>query len=52
MFIVELWHLGEKVVVNGEINEAEVMLAVLGLIDVVMIANPVKNYIHSFCLVT
>ncbi|WP_223358251.1 TIGR00645 family protein [Leifsonia sp. ZF2019] len=39
VFIVELWHLGEKVVIHGEIKEAEVMLAVLGLIDVVMIAN-------------
>ncbi|WP_290474102.1 TIGR00645 family protein [Leifsonia sp. 71-9] len=39
VFIVELWHLAEKVVVEGNINEAEVMLVVLGLIDVVMIAN-------------
>lgn len=39
VFLVELWHLAEEVILNGHINEAEVMLAVLGLIDVVMIAN-------------
>ncbi|WP_025159347.1 TIGR00645 family protein [Leifsonia aquatica] len=39
VFIVELWHLAEKVVISGDIDEAAVMLAVLGLIDVVMIAN-------------
>jgi uncharacterized protein (TIGR00645 family) len=45
VFMVELWHLAESVFagfVNGEgihIEEAEIMLSVLGLIDVVMIAN-------------
>jgi uncharacterized protein (TIGR00645 family) len=39
VFIVELWHLAEDVIVSGHIDEAAVMLAVLGLIDVVMIAN-------------
>ena len=45
VFMVELWHLAESVFsgfFNGEglhIEEAEIMLSVLGLIDVVMIAN-------------
>ncbi|WBU39237.1 TIGR00645 family protein [Homoserinibacter sp. YIM 151385] len=40
VFMVELWHLIEEVVADpAHISEATVMLAVLGLIDVVMIAN-------------
>lgn len=40
VFMVELWHLGEEVVTHWpKIEEATIMLAVLGLIDVVMIAN-------------
>ena len=40
VFMVELYHLAETVLVDPlHISEAEVMLAVLGLIDVVMIAN-------------
>jgi uncharacterized protein (TIGR00645 family) len=40
VFMVELWHLVEEVIAHPtEINEAVIMLAVLGLIDVVMIAN-------------
>ncbi len=40
VFMVELYHLGEKVLANPlKIKEAEIMLGVLGLIDVVMIAN-------------
>ncbi len=47
VFMVELWHLGEQVIgsflfpdnSHYEFTEATVMLAVLGLIDVVMIAN-------------
>ena len=39
VFMVELWHLAEEVLIEGHISEADVMLAVLGLIDVVMIAN-------------
>ncbi|ANF31779.1 TIGR00645 family protein [Leifsonia xyli] len=40
VFMTELWHLGEEVLAHpGSIAEADVMLAVLGLIDVVMIAN-------------
>lgn len=40
VFIVELVHLTEKVVSDpSHVDEAYVMLAVLGLIDVVMIAN-------------
>ena len=35
-FMVELWHLFEKA---NHISETEIMLTVLGLIDVVMIAN-------------
>jgi uncharacterized protein (TIGR00645 family) len=37
-FLVELWHLVDHVAAN-EIGETEIMLAVLGLVDVVMIAN-------------
>ena len=47
VFMVELWHLGEQVIgsfmfpgdEHYQFTEATVMLAVLGLIDVVMIAN-------------
>ena len=40
VFMVELYHLGEKVLAHPlEIKESEIMLGVLGLIDVVMIAN-------------
>jgi uncharacterized protein (TIGR00645 family) len=40
VFIVELWHLTETVISDPtHVDEAYVMLAVLGLIDVVMIAN-------------
>ena len=40
VFVVELIHLGETVIHDGlAIDEAEVMLFVLGLIDVVMISN-------------
>lgn len=40
VFIVELWHLTETVIADPtHVDEAYVMLAVLGLIDVVMIAN-------------
>ncbi|WP_424980833.1 TIGR00645 family protein [Microbacterium sp. S308A+] len=39
VFMVELWHLIEKVFSGHGLNESQVMLAVLGLIDVVMIAN-------------
>lgn len=35
-FMLELWHLVSKV---GHLREAEIMLIVLGLVDVVMIAN-------------
>ncbi len=41
VFMVELWHLIVDDVMNNitHINEATIMLSVLGLIDVVMIAN-------------
>lgn len=40
VFLVELWHLTEDILFGlEELNEAAIMLAVLGLIDVVMIAN-------------
>ena len=40
VFVVELWHLTEEVISDpSHVDEAYVMLAVLGLIDVVMIAN-------------
>ncbi|MFE6613366.1 TIGR00645 family protein [Amycolatopsis sp. NPDC057786] len=35
-FMLELWHLITKI---GSLNESEIMLIVLGLVDVVMIAN-------------
>ena len=39
-FMVELWHLAEGVIADPtHIEEATIMLSVLGLIDVVMIAN-------------
>ncbi|MET0934046.1 MAG: TIGR00645 family protein [Mycetocola sp.] len=40
VFLQELWHLGDEVINHSaDVTEASVMLAVLGLIDVVMIAN-------------
>ncbi|PWC08308.1 TIGR00645 family protein [Mycetocola zhujimingii] len=40
VFVQELWHLGDDVINHSaDVTEASVMLAVLGLIDVVMIAN-------------
>ncbi|WP_217183734.1 TIGR00645 family protein [Streptomyces sp. AC495_CC817] len=40
VFMIELWHLISEVVLHPtEINESVIMLSVLGLIDVVMIAN-------------
>jgi uncharacterized protein (TIGR00645 family) len=40
VFAQELWHLGDEVINHAaDVTEASVMLAVLGLIDVVMIAN-------------
>jgi uncharacterized protein (TIGR00645 family) len=40
VFMVELYHLAEKIITNPfKIQEAAIMLGVLGLIDVVMIAN-------------
>ena len=40
VFMVELWHLAEGVIADPlHIDEATIMLAALGLIDVVMIAN-------------
>ena len=39
-FMVELWHLLQKV---PTLTEAQIMLIVLGLIDVVMIANLLIN---------
>ena len=40
VFLIELYHLAEDIVVHGgSVNESSIMLAVLGLIDVVMIAN-------------
>ncbi|MFF2390518.1 TIGR00645 family protein [Agromyces sp. NPDC058064] len=40
VFLVELWHLGEEALHDlTHIDEATIMLMVLGLIDVVMIAN-------------
>lgn len=38
-FFMELWHLITMAMKVGEVKEADVMLVVLGLIDVVMIAN-------------
>lgn len=40
VFMLELWHLGDEVINHSaNVTEATVMLAVLGLVDVVMIAN-------------
>lgn len=40
VFMIDLWHLIETVIHDiAHLNEATIMLAVLGLIDVVMIAN-------------
>ncbi|GAB3575377.1 TIGR00645 family protein [Leifsonia lichenia] len=40
VFMVELWHIAADVIAHPtHIEEADIMLAVLGLIDVVMIAN-------------
>ena len=39
LFMVELWHLVSNAFVGGHTSETETMLVVLGLIDVVMIAN-------------
>jgi uncharacterized protein (TIGR00645 family) len=39
LFMVELWHLVASAFTSGHISETETMLVVLGLIDVVMIAN-------------
>jgi len=40
VFLTELWHLGEEIILHGgSVDESVIMLAVLGLIDVVMIAN-------------
>ncbi|MET1043272.1 MAG: TIGR00645 family protein [Microbacteriaceae bacterium] len=40
VFLIELWHLAEIVISDPlHVEEAEIMLLVLGLIDVVMIAN-------------
>lgn len=40
LFMVELWHLvGNTFAGGSHVNETEIMLVVLGLIDVVMIAN-------------
>lgn len=39
LFMMELWHLVSAAFSSGHISETETMLVVLGLIDVVMIAN-------------
>lgn len=39
LFLIELGHLVQNVFGNGQVNETQIMLIVLGLIDVVMIAN-------------
>ncbi|NTV11993.1 MAG: TIGR00645 family protein [Zoogloea sp.] len=39
LFMAELWHLVHATIITGEVSETETMLVVLGLIDVVMIAN-------------
>lgn len=39
IFLKELWHLLDHAIIHGEMGEADVMLTVLGLIDVVMVAN-------------
>jgi len=38
-FLKELWHLAHEVFSGHGLGEAEIMLSVLGLVDVVMIAN-------------
>ncbi|MEO6472764.1 MAG: TIGR00645 family protein [Aeromicrobium sp.] len=38
-FWIELWHLVEEFVTKGHISENAIMLTVLGLVDVIMIAN-------------
>ncbi len=38
-FFIELWHLIIVATASGKVEESEIMLIVLGLIDVVMIAN-------------
>jgi len=38
-FMVELAHIFDEVFLHGGMGEAQIMLAVLGLVDVVMIAN-------------
>jgi len=38
-FLQELWHIAEEVFLHGGMAEEDIMLAVLGLVDVVMIAN-------------
>ncbi|GHS86371.1 UPF0114 protein [Actinomycetota bacterium] len=38
-FMVELWHIVSEVFLHGGMSEEDIMLAVLGLVDVVMIAN-------------
>ncbi len=39
LFFIELWHLIETAIIDGNFTETEVMLSVLALIDIVMIAN-------------
>ncbi|MBO3084390.1 TIGR00645 family protein [Cellulomonas sp. zg-ZUI188] len=38
-FMLELWHIFHEVFMGHGLSEADIMLAVLGLVDVVMIAN-------------
>jgi uncharacterized protein (TIGR00645 family) len=38
-FMLELWHIAEEVFLHGGLSEEAIMLGVLGLVDVVMIAN-------------
>jgi uncharacterized protein (TIGR00645 family) len=38
-FMIELWHIAEEVFLHGGLSEEAIMLGVLGLVDVVMIAN-------------
>ena len=38
-FMLELGHIGSEVFLHGGLSEEDMMLAVLGLVDVVMIAN-------------
>ena len=37
--MLELWHIAEEVFLHGGLSEEAIMLGVLGLVDVVMIAN-------------